>query len=64
MTEKQKQLVQGIIRTIIVCSIGGVIMYILGDWQSKKWLIFLSVLVLPYYFVYKIYWVNDKEDSI
>lgn len=61
MTKKQKELIRGIIKTIVVCAIGAIGMYFTGDWPERRWLIFFLLLSLPYYFVYKIYWKTDQD---
>ena len=53
--EKERQLLKGIARVVIVTILCGVLMKVTGYYEQDKWLLKLNLAVLPWYFVYKIY---------
>lgn len=55
MKSKKRQLLLGILRVFISVVIVGIAMWLTGDFQKQKWILFLSMAVLPWYYVYKIY---------
>jgi len=63
MDEKLKALLIGLLRTIIVCILTGLLMYFLGHWDDHKSAVFVSALYLPFYFVYKIYFSKGKKQK-
>jgi len=61
MDDKLKAFLVGLLRTLIVCTLTGLLMYIIGQWEDHKYAVFVSILYLPFYFVYKIYFKKAKK---
>jgi 4-hydroxybenzoate polyprenyltransferase len=62
MDAKLKALLTGIFRTLVVCTFTGILMFLLGQWQDHKSAVFVSLLYLPLYFIYKIYIKKEKKE--
>jgi len=55
------QLLIGIARTWIVCALAIPVMMFTGDWPRLSWLVILSAVVVPFYFVWSIWFRKQKE---
>jgi len=58
---KRKKLFFGILRVWFVCLVMSLIAKLLGQFEEQRFLLLLSAIVLPFYYVYKIYW--QKKDK-
>ena len=55
MNQKLRIIVIGVLRTWLVCLIVALVMYYLGHWEEDGWLIWVSAVALPFYYVYGAY---------
>ncbi len=52
MNPKHKIITVGILRTLVTVLIVGVVMWLMGELENRKWILYLSMAVLPWYYVY------------
>ncbi len=58
LQKRRKIIIQGVLRTVLVCIIAILIMYLFGHLKEKIWIIIMSLLLFPWYWVY----VAMKDD--
>ncbi len=60
---KEKKFLKGILRIWIVCLAIGLISAYFGQFQEQKLILIVSAIVLPFYYVIKIYWLDKEKTS-
>jgi hypothetical protein len=56
-----RKFIKGILRTLIVCGIGGLILYYTGQWPDRSWIIYSTAIMSIIYWAYKAYWPSDQS---